>query len=183
MEIQELKSKLESLLYVCAKPLSLGNMKKILNVDKEVIQTALDELIKEYEAKNGGIMIANIEKKYRLVTNPNNAEFISDYIKKDLTTELSKPSLETLSIICYRAPVSKYEIELIRGVNCSLILRNLLMRGLVESYEDKETKQMMYNISFKFLQFLGINNTKELPNYQALNSNDLLNRLLEKKSE
>jgi segregation and condensation protein B len=86
--------------------------------------------------------------------------------------------LETLTIIAYRGPVSRAEIEQIRGVNCAIILRNLLMRGLVENQEDKKKMQTVYNITFDFLQFLGLKEQSELPDYAKLNSSESLEKIL-----
>jgi segregation and condensation protein B len=86
--------------------------------------------------------------------------------------------LETLTIIAYRGPVTRAELEQIRGVNCSIILRNLAMRGLITTASDKQTMQVTYSITFDFLKFLGLQQQSELPDYEKLNSSQALEQLL-----
>ncbi|MBT7553409.1 SMC-Scp complex subunit ScpB, partial [bacterium] len=95
------------------------------------------------------------------------------------TGELSKPSLETLTIVAYRQPIAKEELEQIRGVNCSVILRNLLIRGLVEARESKGDLVPMYSVTIDFLRHLGIDSVEQLPDFAKLNSNENLQALIE----
>ncbi len=174
-----LKSKIESLLFVAGKPLKVGRIAKLLKKDKKEVAAAIEELMKEFNEKNSGIKILKSGKEYQMATAPENGKLIKDYVKDETTGELTKPSLETLTIIAYRQPVTKAELEQIRGVNCSLILRNLLIRGLVEAEENKKTKNIYYKTTFDFLRFLGINDVSELPDYEKLNSDDNLAKLLQ----
>ena len=92
---------------------------------------------------------------------------------------MTQPSLETLTIIAYRGPITKPEIEQIRGVNCSLILRNLLIRGLIEEKEDKQRLQNTYTISFDFLRHLGADRVEELPQYSDLHTDEVVGQLIQ----
>jgi len=94
---------------------------------------------------------------------------IIDSIRKDeVTRELSKASLETLSIVLYKNGVSRSEIDYIRGVNSSFILRNLLVRGLVEKVTDiKDSRKILYRPTFETLSYMGVAHISELPNYEA----------------
>ncbi len=177
------KSKIESILFASAKPLSVAQLKNILNCETEEIRQVLEELEKHYNQKGSGINLINNLSKYQLTTSPDNSEIIQDMLKSDMTGELTRPSLETLTVISYRGPISRAELEQIRGVNCSLILRNLLMRGLVESYYDKQKAVTLYNITLDFMRFLGINNVKELPDYEKLSQDENLVKLLEKQDD
>jgi len=116
---------------------------------------------------------------FQMVTAPENAELIQQFVKDETTGELSRPSLETLTIIAYRGPVAKTDLDRIRGINCSLILRNLLIRGLVDVREDKKKDESYYTVTFDFLRFLGLNDVKELPDYQKLSQDDTIERILE----
>ena len=93
--------------------------------------------------------------------------------------ELTRPSLETLTIIAYRGPITKPEIEQIRGINCSLILRNLALRGLIEEADDAARLQPVYTVSVKFLRHLGIHAASELPQYEDLHGNERIGKMLE----
>lgn len=193
------KSKIESILFASAKPLSIVQLKNILNCETQYarcstpnrvwstsnqdIKQAIEELEKQYNQKESGINLINNLSKYQFTTSPDNSKIIQDMLKSEMTGELTRPSLETLTVISYRGPITRAELEQIRGVNCSLILRNLMMRGLVESYYDKQKAVTLYNITLDFMRFLGINNAKELPDYEKLNQNESLIKLLSRQNE
>jgi segregation and condensation protein B len=113
-----------------------------------------------------------------MVSAPENAQLIQGFIKDETTGELSRPSMETLTIIAYRGPISKLDLDRIRGVNCSLIIRNLLLRGLIEAKPDKKKNETYYNVSFDFIRFLGINDVAELPDFERLSKDDAIDRML-----
>ena len=115
----------------------------------------------------------------QMVTAGYNAKLVKDFIKEETTGELTRAALETLTIVAYRGPITRAELEQIRGVNCAVILRHLLIRGLVESIENKKKMQTTYNVTFDFLRFLGLNQQSELPDYDKLNSSESLQRMLE----
>src|SRR3989338_219680 len=138
MNEDNLKSQLESLLLVSAKPLSLRKIAETLKVKTKVAEEVTDQLILEYNQNGGGIRLLKNNGQIQLASSPENTDLVRQYLKEDLIGELSEPSLETLTIIAYRQPVTKAEMEQIRGINCSLILRNLMIRGLVEAEYDKE---------------------------------------------
>lgn len=178
-----LKSKIESLLFVSTKPLSIKRLVKLTGKEKKEVKEAITELIKEYGKRKAGLQIIKNGWKYQMTTVSQNAKLVKEFIKDETTGELTKPSLETLSIIVYRSPITKPELEQIRGVNCSLILRNLLIRGLAKQEQDKNTKEIYYRPTFEFLRFLGIGEVSELPNYEKLNSDENLEKLLNPKVE
>lgn len=176
--MSELKSQLESLLFVSAHPLSIKKLAQLTERSPEEVEKTLEELLDEYNQEKRGIRLLKIGSKYQMVSCGDNASLVRKYLKDELTGELTKPALETLTIIAYRGPITKAELEQIRGVNCSLILRNLMIKGLVESFEDKEKMVTLYQITFDFLRYLGISSTKELPEYEKLNKDKNLEDLL-----
>ncbi|MFA6410523.1 MAG: SMC-Scp complex subunit ScpB [Candidatus Buchananbacteria bacterium] len=176
--MSNLKSKIESLLFITNQPLSVKRLISLTNSEKDKVQVAIDELITDYNQAEKGIAIQKIGDQIQMVTAADNTKLVKDFIKEETTGELTKASLETLTIIAYRGPVSRAELEQIRGVNCVVILRNLLMRGLIESKEDKKKMQTTYNITFDFLKFLGLNQQSELPDFEKLNSNESLEKIL-----
>ena len=180
MEKQDkLKQELESLLFITARPLSLKKLTELTGTDKKEVREAIAELINDYQArKNSGIKVMKVGESYQMSTAGESRSTIEKYIKDEITGELTKPSQETLSIIAYRGPISKTELEQIRGVNCSLILRNLIIRGLVEAQENKEKMQTYYQITFDFLRYLGINSQQELPDYEKLSSDEIIQKYL-----
>jgi len=172
-------SKIESVLLVSAKPISKDKLRKSLEVSKEVLGEALEEIAKKMNKDDSGIHILESNGKVQLVSNPDDSEIVGKFVKEEVSGELTRPSLETLTIIAYRGPITKPEIEQIRGVNCSLILRNLLIRGLIEEESDKEKLQQVYNVSMDFLRHLGVHKVDELPDFEKLNKNEQIDRVLE----
>lgn len=153
----------------------------LLGVDDEVVRTSIEALKQTYNTEERGIQIAQHGSTVQMVTSPMNAKTVADFLKDERSGELTRPSLETLTIIAYRGPLPKSEIDLIRGVNCSLILRNLMIRGLITAREDKERMVTLYEISFDFLRHLGIRDVHELPQYLELSTDEHLDRLLHPK--
>ncbi|MBU1179580.1 SMC-Scp complex subunit ScpB [Patescibacteria group bacterium] len=170
------KSQIESLLFVSGNPLGIEKIAKLLDIKKEEADEMLLELQSGYKKENRGIQIAAVEDKYQMVTNSENSKFVEKFLNQEVIGELTRPQLETLTIISYRGPISKIELEQIRGVNCSLILRNLMIRGLIESKTENGLEK--YIITHEFLKFLGITGTKDLPDYEKLNKDKNLEELL-----
>lgn len=163
-----MKSLIESLLYVAGRSLSFKDLSKLTNQKTDEIETAIKELIDEYNLKDGGIKIIQNGNQVQMVTCPKNAKIVQNFLEEELSGELTPASIETLSIIAYRQPVSRETIEQIRGVNCAIILRNLLIRGLVE--EEKRGERALYRVSLDFVRHLGVADVQELPNYDKLHS-------------
>ena len=174
----KLLSQIESILLVSAKPLSLKKLSELVDCSEGDVERRIEILSREYQEANRGFRLLLNGKQVQLVSSPENTTLVQDYLKDELTGELTKPSLETLTIIAYRQPITKAELEQIRGINCSLILRNLLIRGLVEAEFNKQRAVTEYNITLDFLKYLGINSVSELPDYEKLNNDENLQKLL-----
>ncbi|PJA47717.1 SMC-Scp complex subunit ScpB [Candidatus Uhrbacteria bacterium CG_4_9_14_3_um_filter_36_7] len=173
-----LKRTIEALLFTAGKPISLAHLQKIIKVDKSLLEAALGELKQTWHNDTCGIQLLEHEGKFQFVSHPQEAEWVKCFIKDEFRGELTRPSLETLTIIAYRGPITKSEIEQIRGVNCGLILRHLLLRGLVEEQEDKERLQSVYTVSMDFLRYLGIQDMKDLPEYKTFHDHQELDSFL-----
>ena len=173
-----LKSKIESLLFITTRPLSAGKIAELVEGDKEEVKIELDKLFAEYSQPNKGVNLQKIGNNYQMVTNADNSKLISEFLKEEITGELTPASLETLTVIAYRGPITRAELELIRGVNCSIILRNLMIRGLIEEIDDKKNMVQKYQITFDFMKQLGISEPGQLPDYEKLNSSEALAKLL-----
>jgi segregation and condensation protein B len=173
-----IKNKIESILFISNKPLSVKQLADLVDVGKVEIETVLESLKEDYNKNNRGIKIIEYDNKIQMATSPESSEIIEKFLKQELTGEMTRPQLETLTIIAYRGPVTKMELEQIRGVNCSLILRNLLIRGLIESRLDKKIQATVYNITTDFVKFLGLTEISQLPDYEKLSSNEIINNLL-----
>jgi segregation and condensation protein B len=178
-----LKAKIESLLFITTRPLSVNKIAEIVEGDKAEVKAELEKLFAEYNQPDKGINLQKIDNDYQLITNAENSNMIAEFLKEEITGELTPASLETLTVIAYRGPITRAELELIRGVNCSIILRNLLIRGLIEEIDDKKNMVEKYQITFDFLKHLGITEPASLPEYQHLNSAEALEQLLKQKQE
>ena len=165
-----IKSQIESILFVASKPLTIKKIAQAIKRDLKEVEKVIEELKIKYNNDNSGIYILSNGSEVQMSSNPKNIEFVDMFVKNEINGELTKAQLETLTVIAYQGPISKPELEQIRGVNCSLILRNLLLRGLIEEKQDNKTKQIFYSVSFDFIRFLGINNLEELPNYDKLHN-------------
>lgn len=161
-------AQLEVLLFVSGKPLQFKALAKILALSHNQLQELVIHLKKKYNTNSSGIHIVEQGEHIQMVTHPDAHELVEQFVKKELTGELTRPQLETLAIIAYRGPIAKPHIEEIRGVNCSLIVRNLLIRGLIEEkITDEEFPA--YAVTVDFMRFLGIKQPSDLPNYKTLN--------------
>lgn len=176
--MSSLRSKIESLLFISAKPMTAAALADILKAGRKEIIESADELLDDYKNKLGGVRIIKDGVKYQMVSAPENGKVVQEFIKDETSGELSRPSLEALTIIAYRGPVSKIDLDRIRGVNCALILRNLLIRGLIEAKFERKKNETYYGATFDFIRFLGLSEVKDLPDYQRLHQDDALDRML-----
>lgn len=174
-----IKSQIESLLFISAKPIAIKQLSDLIGKPAAEIKLAGDELVEDYKKENRGVQIIKDGSKYQMVSSPDNGKLVQEFIKDETTGELSRPSLESLTIIAYRGPISKIDLDRIRGVNCSLILRNLMLRGLIEAKYDKKKNETYYNITLDFIKFLAVSDIGQLPDYERLHKDDTIDRMLE----
>lgn len=163
----KLESKIEGILFYKGEEVEISEIAKILNKDIEEINIALDSLDKSLEGR--GLVLVRRDKKVILGIHSLLGQTIENLRKDEFSKDLSKASLDTFSIVLYQNGISRSEIDYIRGVNSSFILRNLLVRGLIERYIDpKDSRKMLYRPSFQALSLLGINSIDKLPNYEKI---------------
>jgi len=178
MEPIKIKSVVESLLFVSGEPMKLAKIAKICGVSKNEIAAGIEDLNQQYQKEEGGFSIIQKEDSAQLTTSSKNSEFVSQLVSGELDSELSRSALEVLSIIAYRGPITRVQIEAIRGVNCSYILRSLMIKGLVERKEAADIRGYLYEISFDFLKSLGITKVQDLPDWENLSKNEKIEELL-----
>jgi segregation and condensation protein B len=176
-----LKSKIESLLFVAGKEMSLRELSHWTGEKATEIEKVLIEMLSLENRLNRGIVLLENEGKYKLASHPDNSQMIRDFVHDERTSELTPASLETLTVIAYRGPIAQFELEQIRGVSCTMILRNLLVKGLIEKVGMGNERDLSYQISFDFLQHLGVSSVKELPNYDNLHYDKNLLEFLERR--
>lgn len=172
---------MESLLFISGEALTFARLAKILGISEAKVMAHVQELSEKYmRDEESGLLLMTKDNKVMLATKPDNAEYVEALTKSSLQENLSKAGLEVLAIVAYKAPITRSEIETIRGVNCSFTLRNLLLRDLVERRGNPEdARGYVYFPTFRFLQSLGIESLEALPDYQTLAKDERLKIILD----
>ncbi len=161
----------ESLLFVADAPVSVSRLAEALEATPGQIEQALTELEALYTGR--GIRLQRAGGHVQLVTAPEAAPAVERFLGLEARTHLSRAALETLAIIAYRQPISRPEIEAIRGVNSDSVLRTLLSVGLIEEVGRAQTvgRPILYGTTCEFLQYFGLRNLQELPVLDGLPQN------------
>jgi segregation and condensation protein B len=163
----ELESQIEALLFWKAEPVSIKKLATLLNKNEDEIKSAIIILAESF--KERGITLIQLEDEVTLGTAKEASDLISTLTKEELTKDLGKAGLETLSIILYQAPLARAEIDYIRGVNSQFILRNLLVRGLIERIDNpKDQRSFLYKPSLELISYLGISKIEDLPEFELV---------------
>ena len=165
-----LTAMVEALLFVSSEPVPVQQIAEALDFKVDAIEQALIELRDGTEGVSRGLRLHRKGDKVQLTTHPECAPYIEKFLGLDLTSRLSKPALETLSIIAYQQPVTRAQIEQVRGVNCDGVLANLLNKGLIEEVGRLETagRPIQYGTTFAFLQHFGLRGLDDMPQLQPI---------------
>lgn len=174
-----LSAKIEAILFLSSRPVSIKKMAKITQSSEEEIRQAVEVLKEKRNVVFSGMHVFENDQAVELGSNPEFSDILQTVTKEESESDLTPPQLETLTIIAYRGPVTKAEIEHIRGVNCTIILRNLLMRGLIIEQKNVEKIQPEYIVSTELLRHLGVAAVQELPDYERLHNHEKVDQLLE----
>ncbi len=170
-----LKYLVEGLLFASGEPLSQNKIIELLLVSKEEVENSVSELLNDYRNENRCFDIVKNGSEnqiyYQMVTNKNISTLVQKLNNTVLEGDLTRGALEVLSIIMYRSPLNRAEIDDIRGVNSSYILRALVLRGLINRYQNPVRKnEYLYEPSFDLLKHLGLNDTSTLPEFEKLHN-------------
>jgi len=159
----ELTSLIESLLFVADAPVTPAQLAAALDVEPEAVETALAQLAVNYQHR--GLRLQRKGGRVQLVTAPEAAPAIERFLGLELSNKLSPAALETLAIVAYRQPVTRAQVEAIRGVNSDSVLRTLINKGLIEEVGRLEQagRPIVYGTTFEFLQYFGLQDLRELP--------------------
>jgi segregation and condensation protein B len=166
MEDHEIKPVIEALMFVSGDPISIDRLHDVLTeVEKPRIRALLEELRLDYAQSNRGLQVVEVAGGYQITTRIEMAPWIKEMEKVKAEARLSKPGLETLAIIAYKQPVTRAEIEQIRGVDAAGVLKTLMERKLVKIVGRKEVagRPMMYGTTREFLQYFGLADLTGLP--------------------
>ena len=157
------KAMVESLLFVADAAVELDRITGALEIKLDAVEQALQELAEEY--KERGVRLQRKGRRVQLVTAPEVAQYVRRFLGLELTGRLSPAALETLAIVAYRQPVTRSQVESIRGVNSDSVVRTLVNRGLVEEIGRLEQvgRPIIYGTTFEFLQQFGLTGLEQLP--------------------
>lgn len=161
------KNKIEAILFYKGEPVAYDFLSKIIGTSVEEVKAATQELRNDFE--NRGISLVTTDTEVQITTSDEVSSLIQKIDKEEIDSDLSKASLETLSVILYQGPVNKRDIDYIRGVNSGFILRSLSVRGLVDKEVDpKDKRTHLYKPSTDLLMHLGIDKAEQLPKYNEV---------------
>ena len=170
MERDELKSIVENVLLAADQPVNAAELEKIFlnTAEKNDLQLILEELKEEYQSRN--LQILEVADGYQLCTRHEFNEWIRKFLKRDRSSRLSQPSLDTLSIIAYKQPLTRQEVDDIRGVDSSGVVKTLLEKKVIGPAGRKKVpgRPIMYRTTQKFLEYFGLKDLSDLPTLEDL---------------
>lgn len=172
----KLLAQLEALLFIYGEALTYKKIAGILRVKEAEVAAGIKALEAELARENRGLMLITGNYEAQLTTKGDFKNIAEEIIKEELNATLTPAALETMSIVAYTGPISRAELDYIRGVNSTFILRSLLIRGLIERAPDpKRANAFVYTASFALFRHLGIGKQEELPEYKKFQ--DLVKQL------
>lgn len=158
---------IESILFIHGEPMTDAKIASVLGASSDDVAAGLAALRRRLDG--GGLMLVEKEGEWQLATHPDCAAAVASLLKEQHTEALSRASLETLAVIAYKGPLTRAEVEHIRGVNSSFSIRTLLLRGLIERTEhDEDARSFVYAVSMDFFKYLGLARPADLPDYEEL---------------
>jgi len=171
MERSTAKGIIEALLFASEKSISLEEICQVLEgEDKKTLKELIEELKGEYELQGRGFRLVKVAGGFQVCTRPDFAPWLAKLFRSRRISRFSKPALETLAIVAYRQPVTRAEVESIRGVNVEGVLRTLLEKGMVRirGRKDSPGRPLIYGTTNRFLEYFGLNSLSELPRLEEL---------------
>lgn len=166
--------KIEALLFVAGEAVSKKDLAKLIEGSEALVQESLQEL--EQELMGDGLSLVQTATHAQLVTAPAVSNYLAQFLENE-EAPLSKPASEVLALVAYRGPISRLDIEAIRGVDCRQTLRSLKFRGFIAP-ASSGTKVPLYDITEDFFQHLGITKREELPNFDNLSTSKRIQEII-----
>ncbi|MBI5150163.1 MAG: SMC-Scp complex subunit ScpB [Candidatus Omnitrophica bacterium] len=163
---RHVKGVVEALLFVNEKPVTLDQIKRVLGTPGVAeIKNIIQALSEEYKQRQSGIRIVEIAGGYQMLSSPGYASYIRDFYKTKHKEKLSKPALETLAIVAYKQPVTRTDVELIRGVNSDGVIAHLLSKELIKPVGRKDVpgRPFLYGTTKQFMEYFGLKSLDDLP--------------------
>ncbi len=164
--IKHLKGIIEAILFVSEKPVTINQIKEVIEgVDVAAIRQYIENLQAEYLERKSGMSVIEIAGGYQMATNAEYAMYLRKFYHTRHKERLSKPALETLAIVAYKQPVSRQDIEVIRGVNCDGVVNHLVNKALIKisGRKDVPGRPFIYGTTKEFLEYFGLRSLSDLP--------------------
>ena len=170
MEITELELIIESILFASGDSVSLDKLADIIECDKEIVKEAVDTLTEKYDYYKRGFQILHLEDSYQMATRGDYGEYVQRLTEPRIRRPLSVSAMEVLAVISYKQPVTRQQIEQVRGVNCDYAVTRLLEKGLIEEKGrlDVPGRPVLFGTTEEFLRCFGISSLKDLPELEGL---------------
>lgn len=171
---KSLKSVIEALLFASGEPLSLQDLTNHLEEKSKLIEIIIQEMMEEYEVPTRGIKLICIKGSYQLVTKSENSEYIQKLLKKNKRQSLSQASIESLAIIAYKQPITRVDIDEIRGVKSESAIQRLVEKDLIKEVGRLEVpgRPILYGTTDEFLRQFELKDLKELPSLDLFGQDD-----------
>lgn len=167
---KSIKSAFEAMMFTWGEPLSIKTAAEVLNISEKEAMECMENLKEEYEENARGIRIRKVNKGFQFVTAEENAEYIERLCTPVKRRKLSQSALEVLAIVAYKQPVTRGEIEAVRGIKCERVLESLAAKNLVEEKGRSQGigRPILYGTTDEFLKYFGFETLKELPTIEGI---------------
>ena len=164
-EVNDLLPALEAILFVAEEPVPAQEIAEVLEVPVGTVEEALATLEAHLSERGSGLLVRRAGAGWRLYTRPDLHPYLERFATSATATRLSRAALETLAVVAYRQPVTRADVEAVRGVNSDSVLRTLINRGMIEEQGrlDKAGRPIVYGTTFEFLQHFGLAGVEQLP--------------------
>jgi segregation and condensation protein B len=158
-------AKLEALLFVSSGLVSVNQLSKALEITESEVETCISDLDSHYKMDGHGLRLMRVKTRVQLTTAPNLSETVENFLGLEASSTLSQAALEALAIVAYKQPITRPEVDVIRGVNSDSVMRTLLSKGLIEELGRADTpgRPIYYGTSSEFLQYFGLETIDALP--------------------
>lgn len=179
-----MKAVIEGLLFVSGEDgLTLEELSKITDKSEEEIKTTIKDLFNDYENSDRGIQIEFLGNHFKLTTKKEHKKYYQKLITEEVNSTLSQSALEVLAIIAYNEPITRIDVDNIRGINSSYAIRKLLLKGLITEIGRSELpgRPILYSVTSKFLDYFGLGSIDELPKIEVEENVDEETNLFESK--
>ncbi len=165
--LENKQASLEALLFIHGEPLSYKKIGTVLGIPPDELEQVIEGYKRTLAASGRGLQLIADREKAQLTTKPDFNAILEDFVKEEITEDLTPASLEALSIVAYLGPISRARLEYLRGVNSIVILRSLMIRGMVERFPDPaHPSGFLYQTTFDLMKHLGITDKKDLPEFE-----------------